>query len=164
MLDRSPPRRSAELTIRFRIDYGTTGGIGRQTVQLPITPTTFRREFAPARTFMLKEEADWLLAQGLGKRATLADLLVFDADGPIDNELRFRDECARHKVLDLVGDLALAGCDVVGHIVAHRSGHRLNAEMVRSAVARGRKNRRTQKNGLEPISDCAGTILFNCTS
>jgi UDP-3-O-acyl-N-acetylglucosamine deacetylase len=80
---------------------------------------------------MLKSEADWLLEQGLGKRATLKDLLVFDAEGPIDNELRFRDECVRHKMLDLVGDLALAGCDLVGHFSAHRSGHRLNAELVR---------------------------------
>jgi UDP-3-O-acyl-N-acetylglucosamine deacetylase len=64
-------------------------------------------------------------------------LLVFDATGPIDNELRFRDECARHKILDLVGDFALAGCDVIGHIVAHRSGHRLNAEMVRVLLQEG---------------------------
>ena len=133
------PNRSAELTIRYRIDYGTQGGIGRQTVQLPINPTTFRQDLAAARTFMLKEEADWLLAQGLGQRATPADLLVFDSDGPIDNELRFRDECARHKVLDLVGDFALTGCDVLGHIVAHRSGHRLNAEMVRVLLHEGEK-------------------------
>ncbi|HEY2761937.1 MAG TPA: UDP-3-O-acyl-N-acetylglucosamine deacetylase, partial [Pirellulales bacterium] len=119
------PGRAAELTVRFRLDYGNTGAIGRQTVQLPICPATFKRDLAPARTFMLKEEADWLLSQGLGKRATLTDLLVFNEEGPIDNELRFPDECVRHKVLDLVGDLALAGCDVLGHIVAHRTGHRL---------------------------------------
>ena len=132
------PARAAELTIRYRVDYGNSG-IGKQTVQLPICPNTFRRDLAPSRTFMLKAEADWLLAQGLGQRATLADLLVFDDSGPIDNALRFRDECARHKVLDLVGDLALAGCDVIGQIVAHRSGHRLNAEMVRVLLQEGEK-------------------------
>jgi UDP-3-O-acyl N-acetylglucosamine deacetylase len=132
------PSRAAELTIRFRVDYGNSG-IGKQTVQLPICPNTFRRDLAPARTFMLKEEADWLLKQGLGRRATLADLLVFDDAGPIDNTLRFRDECARHKVLDLVGDLALCGCDVIGQIAAHRSGHRLNAEMVRILLQEGEK-------------------------
>jgi UDP-3-O-[3-hydroxymyristoyl] N-acetylglucosamine deacetylase len=120
-----------ELSLRYRLDYGLGNGIGRQTLQLPITPETFREALAPCRTFMLKSEADWLLEQGLGKRATLKDLLIFDADGPIDNELRFRDECVRHKMLDLVGDLALAGCDLIGHISAHRSGHRLNAELVR---------------------------------
>ena len=55
--------------------------------------------------------------------------------GVIDNELRFEDECVRHKVLDLVGDLALAGCDLIGQFVAHRSGHRLNANMVQALLA-----------------------------
>ena len=119
------------LSLKFHLDYGSSTAIGRQTLTLPITPDSFRRELAPARTFMLKAEADWLLAQGLGTRATFQDLLVFDGEGPIDNELRFRDECVRHKALDLVGDLALAGCDLVGHFVAYRSGHRLNADLVR---------------------------------
>jgi UDP-3-O-[3-hydroxymyristoyl] N-acetylglucosamine deacetylase len=123
-----------ELTLRYRLDYGLGNAIGRQTLQLPITAQSFREELAPCRTFMLKPEADWLLEQGLGKRATLKDLLIFDANGPIDNELRFRDECVRHKMLDLVGDLALAGCDLVGHFAAHRSGHRLNAELVRALL------------------------------
>ena len=74
----------------------------------------------------------------MGSRATAQDVLVFDDDGPIDNRLRFRDECVRHKTLDLVGDLALAGCDVVGHIVAYRSGHRLNAELVRVLLTEGK--------------------------
>jgi UDP-3-O-acyl N-acetylglucosamine deacetylase len=133
------PAQTPELSVRFRLDYGPNAGIGRQTVQMSINPTTFRRDLASARTFMLKEEADWLLAQGIGKRATASDLLVFDADGPIGNELRFHDECSRHKVLDLVGDLSLAGCDVIGHIVAHRSGHRLNADMVRVLLTEGEK-------------------------
>jgi UDP-3-O-acyl-N-acetylglucosamine deacetylase len=64
-------------------------------------------------------------------------LLIFEGDGPIDNVLRFRDECVRHKALDLVGDLALAGCDLVGHFVAHRSGHRLNADLVRALLSEG---------------------------
>ncbi|HEV2968500.1 MAG TPA: UDP-3-O-acyl-N-acetylglucosamine deacetylase [Pirellulales bacterium] len=128
------PAPRCELSLRYRLDYGLGNGIGRQTLQLPITPETFREELAPCRTFMLKSEADWLLEQGLGKRATLKDLLIFDANGPIDNELRFRDECVRHKMLDLVGDLALAGCDLIGHISAHRSGHRLNAELVRALL------------------------------
>ncbi len=131
------PAHNVPMSVKYRLDYGAAVAIGRQTLELAITPETFRRELAPCRTFMLKEEADWLVAQGLGTRATTKDLLVFDADGPIDNELRFRDECVRHKVLDLVGDLALAGCDLVGHFVAHKSGHRLNAELVRTLLAEG---------------------------
>ena len=74
------------------------------------------------------------VAQGWASGPRIKNVLVFDEDGPIDNELRFRDECVRHKALDLVGDLALAGCDLVGHFVAHRSGHRLNAELVRALL------------------------------
>jgi UDP-3-O-acyl N-acetylglucosamine deacetylase len=120
------------LSLKFRLDYGSGNAIGRQTLQLAVTPESFRRELAPARTFVLREEADWLVARGLGKRATYQNVLVFDANGPLENELRFRDECVRHKALDLLGDLALSGCDLVGHFVAHRSGHRLNAELVRA--------------------------------
>jgi UDP-3-O-acyl N-acetylglucosamine deacetylase len=125
------PAASPGLSIRYRLDYGPDNAIGRQTLALSVTPRSFREELAPCRTFLLKEEADWLIAQGLGSRASMADLLIFGDEGPIDNELRFSDECVRHKILDLVGDLALSGCDVVGQIVAHRSGHRLNAELVR---------------------------------
>jgi UDP-3-O-acyl-N-acetylglucosamine deacetylase len=94
---------------------------------------------AACRTFLLAEEAQWLRSQGLASRVTANDVLVFDAEQPIDNELRFADECVRHKMLDLVGDLALAGCDIVGHIVAHCSGHRLNAELARAILTEGEK-------------------------
>jgi UDP-3-O-acyl-N-acetylglucosamine deacetylase len=128
------PATTPGLSVKFRLDYGSGNAIGRQTLQLTITPDSFRRELAASRTFMLQEEAQWLIARGLGTRATYQDLLVFDQEGPIANELRYVDECVRHKTLDLVGDLAMAGCDLVGHIVAHRSGHRLNAELVRALL------------------------------
>ncbi len=133
------PNKHGGMTVKFRLDYGTGNAIGRQTLQLPVTPDSFRREICSARTFLLKEEADWLVAQGLGSRATPQDLLIFDQNGPIENELRFPDECVRHKVLDLIGDLALAGCDLVGHFIAHRSGHRLNADLVRVLLSEGER-------------------------
>jgi UDP-3-O-acyl-N-acetylglucosamine deacetylase len=71
---------------------------------------------------------------------------VFGDLGPIDNELRFEDECVRHKALDLVGDLALAGCDIVGRIIAYRSGHRLNAELARVLLAEGQRIEPRQKS------------------
>jgi UDP-3-O-acyl-N-acetylglucosamine deacetylase len=117
------------------LDYGNESPIGRQTIQMALSPEEFCRELAPARTFILQQEAEWLRQQGLGQRVTCNDLLVFDDAGPIDNPLRFEDECVRHKTLDLVGDLALAGCDIHGHLVAFRSGHRLNAELVRALLA-----------------------------
>lgn len=131
-----PPRQPG-LSLMFRLDYGRGNPISRQTYQTPITPETFRNELASSRTFLLKSEADWLQGQGLGLRASTQDLLIFDEDGLVDNELRFPNECARHKTLDLVGDLALAGCDLVGHVVAYRSGHRLNAELVAAVLREG---------------------------
>ena len=113
---------------------GSGNAIGRQSLQLAITPDVFRRELAAARTFLLEEEAQWLVARGLGTRATRQNVLVFDDNGPMENELRFPDECVRHKTLDLLGDLALTGCDLVGQFVAHRSGHRLNAELVKALL------------------------------
>lgn len=125
------------MTLKFRIDYPEHRAIGRQTLGVSLSPNSFRRELAPCRTFALKQEADWLRAQGLAKRVTMEHLLVYGENGPIDNELRFIDECVRHKALDLVGDLALSGCDVVGHFVAHCSGHRLNSEMVKALLVEG---------------------------
>ncbi len=99
---------------------------------------------APSRTFMLEAEAAAMKAQGLGPRATCRDLLVFGSQGPIDNQLRFPDECVRHKLADMVGDLALAGCDLIGRFVAFRSGHRLNAELVRAILAQGEIQQRME--------------------
>ena len=68
----------------------------------------------------------------------MSDLLVFGPDGPIDNQLRHADEPVRHKILDMVGDLALFGYDLRGHVVAYRSGHALNVELVRELERRRR--------------------------
>lgn len=129
------PATSPGLTVRYRLNFSHAPAIGRQTIERPVTPDIFRRDLAPARTFILEAEAEQLLKQGLCRRSSWQDLLVFDEAGPIHNKLRFPDECVRHKALDLVGDLALAGCDLVGHVTAHCSGHRLNAELVRSLLA-----------------------------
>jgi UDP-3-O-[3-hydroxymyristoyl] N-acetylglucosamine deacetylase len=127
-----------EMSVKYRIDYGSQTSIGRQMYQGTVTAESFRRDLAPCRTFLLQEEAQWLREQGLGSRATTADLLIFDHDGPIDNELKFGNECARHKALDLVGDLALLGCDLVGQFTCHCGGHRLHAELARALAREGR--------------------------
>ena len=104
------PASSARMSIKYRLDYVENLSIGRQTLEIDVDPDSFARELASARTFLLKQEAEWLRQQGLGTRVSYGDLLIFDEDGPIDNDLRFADECVRHKALDLVGDLALSGC------------------------------------------------------
>lgn len=132
------PARSPETVIKVRIDYSEHAAIGRQTIQMPVNPGTFTRDLAAARTFILKSEAQWLRSQGLGLRTTDQDVLVFGDQGLIGNQLRYEDECVRHKALDLLGDLALAGCDLIGYFVAHCSGHRLNAELVKALLSEGR--------------------------
>ena len=130
------PAHAGEYTVQFELEYPHDAVIGRQTARMKVTPELFRREIAPCRTFVLEREAEEMVRRGLGKGITPRDLLVFDDHGPIDNRLRFPNECARHKVLDVIGDMALTGCLVVGHIVAHRSGHRLHAALAGELVAR----------------------------
>jgi UDP-3-O-acyl N-acetylglucosamine deacetylase len=120
------------LRVSYLLDYGSGSPIDRQTFTGAIAPETFAREVAPCRTFLLEHEAQELRRQGLGARTTAADLLVFGPHGPIDNRLRWANEPARHKVLDVVGDLSLLGEDLVGHVVAYRSGHPLNITLVRA--------------------------------
>jgi len=122
--------------LQFELDYGSGNPIGRQTFEISLSPESFREQLAASRTFMLENEARALQAKGLGRRTSSKDLLVFGQHGPLDNQLRWDDECVRHKVVDMVGDLALAGCDLVGHFVAYRSGHRLNAELLREICSK----------------------------
>jgi len=137
------PADHGEFSCEYHLDYGT-GPIGCQVFSMQVSPKAFRTELAGARTFLLQQEAEWLRSQGLGARVTYQNVLVFDDHGPIENELRFVDECVRHKTLDLIGDLALAGCDLVGHIVAHRSGHRLNAALVTTLLEKENSKKEQQ--------------------
>lgn len=125
------PTATGGLTVGYQLDYGDDSFIPPQSYAVTLTPETFLREVAFARTFILESEVKYLQSQGYGLRTTARDLLIFGPRGVIDNSLRAADECARHKVLDCIGDLALIGCDVVGEVRAFRSGHRLNAELVR---------------------------------
>jgi UDP-3-O-acyl N-acetylglucosamine deacetylase len=125
------PARSAGLSVTFELDYGADTAIGRQTYAVDVTPDAFRQEIAACRTFIPQEAANSILSQGIGQRVTTRDLLIFGPHGPIDNKLRFPEECARHKLLDVVGDLALTGCEIIGHVVAYRSGHHLHAELAK---------------------------------
>jgi len=131
---------SGKPILQYELDYGRDRRIGHQTFEISLSPASFRHSLAPSRTFVLEEEAAALKARGLGRRVSCKDLLVLGADGPIDNRLRFPDECVRHKIVDLVGDLALAGCDLIGRISAYRSGHRLNAELVQAVLAQTEKH------------------------
>jgi UDP-3-O-acyl N-acetylglucosamine deacetylase len=123
-------------SIEYTLDYPQDPVIGYQVADLEITPHSFVTEIAPCRTFLLQREAEQLAGTGLGKRVRSEDLLIFDERGPVNNRLRFENECARHKALDVIGDLALTGCELVGRIVAYKSGHRLNAMLAQELVRR----------------------------
>jgi UDP-3-O-[3-hydroxymyristoyl] N-acetylglucosamine deacetylase len=113
----------------YHLDYGDDSAIVAQSYRGCLDAYTFCRELASARTFVTADQVEMLQAKGVGRHVGPGDLLVFGRDGLVSNSLRFSNECARHKALDLVGDLALAGVDLVGRFVSHRGGHRLNAEL-----------------------------------
>lgn len=112
----------------YDVDYECPS-IGKQHTRYKLDRSTYQQQIAPARTFVLEHEAELLRQQGLGQRVTYQDLLVFNDEGPIDNSLNFDDECGRHKILDMIGDLALTGCDISGRVHGHKSGHRLNSQL-----------------------------------
>ena len=91
---------------------------------------TFEEKIAPARTFCFQAEADALRAAGLGKGATFDNTLVIGEHGVMQNTLRFDDEFARHKILDLLGDLYLLGAHLRAHVIGIKSGHPLNVKLL----------------------------------
>jgi UDP-3-O-[3-hydroxymyristoyl] N-acetylglucosamine deacetylase/3-hydroxyacyl-[acyl-carrier-protein] dehydratase len=124
------------LDILYDLDYGSVKSIGRQVFGFRLYVDDFLAEIAPARTFLLQEEASAFQARGWGQHLSPRDLLVMGPEGPVDNELRFPDEHVRHKIADLIGDLALMGRPIRGRIVACRSGHALNHQLVRGLAER----------------------------
>jgi len=142
---------SGKLTIEYHLDYQARndGGAGaRQIADFALSPESFEREIAPARTFVFAHEVEALRAAGLGKGATAQNTLVLGPDGPQANALRWDDELARHKILDLVGDLANAGVDLDAHIIATRSGHGLNMALVQRIQE---EREREQDQGEAPL-------------
>ena len=126
------PAQAVGLRISYLLDYGLGAPLAPQVHSEPIVPEHFEHELAPCRTFVLEDEAHDLQRRGIGRHLKPKELLVFGRRGPIDNRLRKTDEPARHKILDIVGDLALCGFDLAGHVVACRSGHELNVALART--------------------------------
>lgn len=102
-----------------------------QYFEIEINEENFEREIAPARTFVLEEHVARLQQMGLGKGANTQNTLVIGRDGIIGNELRYKDELVRHKILDLIGDLYLTGCQINARLLGTKSGHQLNVQMAR---------------------------------
>ncbi len=115
----------------YRLSFDDATPIVPQTFGLALTPYQFIREVSRARTFVTESQASQIRSSGLAAHVTNQELLVIGSNGPIDNTLHYPDECARHKTLDLIGDLALSGVDLVGRFVSFRGGHNLNGKMAK---------------------------------
>jgi len=141
------------LNITYDLDYGGHTGIRRQIFSCRLTPEDFEKNLAPARTFLLEAEAKQFQARGMGTHLGPRDILVINSDGPVKTSFRFPNECVRHKIVDLIGDLALVGRAVKGRIVAYKSGHSLNQQLVRKLYEAAEKQERMQKFGTDALLD-----------
>ncbi len=115
----------------FKVTYSISFDhplLRHQARTLSITEDSFIEEIAPARTFTFLKDVEMLRQNGLALGGSLDNAIVLGETGVLNNALRFEDEFVRHKILDAVGDLALVGYPVVGHLVAHRAGHALHTE------------------------------------
>lgn len=116
---------------RLTCDINFPGPIGRQSIEMEVTPERYASELSPARTFGFEHELDQMRQMGLIRGASLDCAVCFTPSGPLNPEgLRFRDECCRHKALDLIGDLALIGRPLLGHVIAERAGHAMHTALV----------------------------------
>ncbi|MHC4220641.1 MAG: UDP-3-O-acyl-N-acetylglucosamine deacetylase [Planctomycetota bacterium] len=124
------PSKDDELRVVYDLDYGRNSHrIKRQVQTYASHNGDYCTELARARTYSLKEEAQALWDRGMCRHLTPQDVLVIGDDGPIDNQYRYEDEPVRHKIVDLLGDLYLVGCEVHGRLLAYRSGHDLNRRL-----------------------------------
>jgi UDP-3-O-[3-hydroxymyristoyl] N-acetylglucosamine deacetylase / 3-hydroxyacyl-[acyl-carrier-protein] dehydratase len=146
------PPSAEELQVFYDLDYGNFEPIKQQFFAYELAGN-YAAEIAPARTFITRAEADMLRARGLGTHLQPGDVLVIDVTGPMDTQFRFPNECVRHKVLDLLGDLYLLGCPIRGKIVAHKSGHSLNHALVRKLTQMFQAHRYARLSVAEPVMD-----------
>ncbi|MDP3042047.1 MAG: UDP-3-O-acyl-N-acetylglucosamine deacetylase [Candidatus Omnitrophota bacterium] len=117
-----------EFKISYTLNYDHPM-LAAQFLEIAVNAESFKTALSSARTFCLESEASELQSQGLGLGANYENTLVVGKTGVIKNKLRFPDEFVRHKILDLIGDLYLAGCPINGHVVALKSGHSLNLKI-----------------------------------
>jgi UDP-3-O-[3-hydroxymyristoyl] N-acetylglucosamine deacetylase len=110
--------------------------VGRQSLEIEVTPEQYAEEIAPARTFGFEYELHQMRNMGLIRGASLGNAVCFDRTSVLNSEgLRFADECCRHKALDLIGDLALIGKPLLGHVIAEKAGHAMHFALVNKIMS-----------------------------
>ena len=130
-LSRGDKRIAVYPSDHFKVTYSIAFDhplLRHQARTLRITEESFLEEIAPARTFTFLKEVEMLRQQGLALGGSLENAVVIGESGILNNALRFDDEFVRHKILDVIGDMALVGHPIIGHLVAHRGGHALHTE------------------------------------
>jgi UDP-3-O-[3-hydroxymyristoyl] N-acetylglucosamine deacetylase/3-hydroxyacyl-[acyl-carrier-protein] dehydratase len=145
------PDRDDQLSIIYDLDYDDTV-IGRQLYRFQVSPDDFVQNISSARTFIPEAEAREFQTRGIGKHLSAKDVLVLGPDGPVDNAFRFEDECVRHKIADLLGDLMLVGRAVRGRLVAYHSGHSCNHLIAKKLLELARKQQH-KGMGLDSVLD-----------
>ena len=128
-LSRGDKRIAVYPSDHFKVTYSISFDhplLRHQARTLRITEDTFLEDIAPARTFCFLKEVEQLRQNGLALGGSLDNAIVIGDTGVLNNALRFEDEFVRHKILDVIGDLALVGRPIIGHVVAHRGGHALH--------------------------------------
>ena len=118
-------------SFRLTCDTHYPAPVGRQSIEMEVTPERYAAEIAFARTFGWEADLDQMRNMGLIRGASLENAVCFTGGGVMNPEgLRAEDECCRHKALDLIGDLALLGRPLLGHVIAERAGHAMHAALV----------------------------------
>jgi len=132
--------------VTYTIDFTSkSDAIGTQTAHFIINKETFKKSIAPARTFGFFEDLDQMKINNLALGGSLDNALVFTKDRLINDDLRFTNECVRHKILDLIGDLSLTGYKIMGHFIACKSGHSMDAELVKK-ISKLIKRKKASRN------------------
>ena len=148
-----------EFSIGYVLDYEHPY-LKNQKVDFVLSPETFEREIAPSRTFCTEKEARELPGQGFGLGADAGNTLVVFEDGSHQSSLRFPDECARHKVLDILGDFMLLGFPVLGRVTGLRSGHGLNQKLVEAIRVQKENKLPIDTEGIKKILPHREPFLF----
>jgi UDP-3-O-[3-hydroxymyristoyl] N-acetylglucosamine deacetylase len=128
---------SDEFRVSYTLHYPQSSAIGSQYYSVVLNPEVYRLQIAQCRTFSLYEEIAPLVAKGLIKGAGLDRGVLIQGDKVLNPEgIRYPDEMVRHKILDLIGDMALIGASVLGHVIAIRSGHAANIAFSKNITMR----------------------------
>jgi UDP-3-O-[3-hydroxymyristoyl] N-acetylglucosamine deacetylase len=127
-----------EFRISYTLDHEHPA-VGVQVASFVPSERVFVEELAPARTYGFLKDIELLRQQGLALGGSLANAVVVGQERILNGALRFHDEFVRHKILDVIGDLALVGRPVLGHVVARNAGHALNHLLVRELVKTARR-------------------------